>query len=148
VGANVAMKAGPGGHLGELVAWDAVAGKKKWGIKEKFPAWSGVLTTATDVLFYGTMDGQFKAVHAETGKVLWQTKVPSGIIAAPMTFKGPDGKQYIAVYSGVGGWFGLPVSHNLPRTDPYAALGAVGIADKSGLYEATKKGGALHIFAL
>jgi PQQ-dependent dehydrogenase (methanol/ethanol family) len=148
VGANVAMKPGPGGHLGELIAWNAATGKKEWGIKERFPAWSGVLATASDLIFYGTMDGWFKAVHAETGKVLWQHKVGSGIIGAPMTFKGPDAKQYVAVYSGVGGWFGLPVSHDLPKTDPYAALGAVGIADKSGLYDATQKGGMLYVFAI
>jgi PQQ-dependent dehydrogenase (methanol/ethanol family) len=148
VGANVNMKPGPGGNLGEVLAWDASTGTKKWGIKEKFPAWSGVLATATDLIFYGTMDGWFKAVNAQTGKVLWQQKLDSGIIGAPMTFEGPDKKQYVAIYSGVGGWFGLPVSHDLPRTDPYAALGAVGIADKSGLYEATAKGGKLYVFSI
>jgi glucose dehydrogenase len=148
VGANVAMKPGPGGNLGELIAWNAATGKKEWGIKEKFPAWSGVLATASDLIFYGTMDGWFKAVNAQTGKLLWQHKVASGIIGAPMTFKGPDQKQYVAVYSGVGGWFGLPVSHDLPKNDPYAALGAVGIADKSGLYDATQKGGMLYVFAI
>src|SRR4029450_6344087 len=75
------------------------------GIKEPQPAWSGVLATAGDVIFYGTLDGWFKAVHAKTGEVLWKFKVGSGIIAAPMTFLGPtDGNQYVAVYSGVGGW--------------------------------------------
>ncbi len=148
VGANVAMKPGPGGHLGELIAWDATTGKKEWGIKERFPSWSGVLATATDLIFYGTMDGWFKAVHAETGKVLWQHKVASGIIGAPMTFRGPDKKQYVAIYSGVGGWFGLPVAHDLPTNDSYAALGAVGIAKKSGLYDATTKGGMVYVFAL
>jgi lanthanide-dependent methanol dehydrogenase len=148
VGANVAMKPGPGGNLGELIAWNAATGKKEWGVKEKFPAWSGTLATATDLIFYGTMDGWFKAVHAETGKLLWQHKVASGIIGAPMTFIGPDQKQYVAIYSGVGGWFGLPVSHDLPKNDPYAALGAVGIADKSGLYDATQKGGMLYVFAI
>jgi PQQ-dependent dehydrogenase (methanol/ethanol family) len=148
VGANVNMKPGPGGNLGEVLAWDATTGTKKWGIKEKFPAWSGVLATATDLIFYGTMDGWFKAVNAQTGKVLWQQKLDSGIIGAPMTFEGPDKKQYVAIYSGVGGWFGLPVSNDLPRTDPYAALGAVGIADKSGLYEATAKGGKLYVFSI
>jgi PQQ-dependent dehydrogenase (methanol/ethanol family) len=148
VGANVNMKPGPGGNLGEVLAWDATTGTKKWGIKEKFPAWSGVLATATDLIFYGTMDGWFKAVDAKTGKVLWQQKLDSGIVGAPMTFEGPDKKQYVAIYSGVGGWFGLPVSNDLPRTDPYAALGAVGIADKSGLYEATAKGGKLYVFSI
>ena len=148
VGANVLMKAGPGGHLGEVIAWNAATGKKVWGIKEKQPAWSGVLATASDVVFYGTMDGWFKAVHAKSGKLLWKHKVGSGIVGAPMTYLGPDKKQYVAVYSGVGGWFGLPVSQDLPPTDPYAALGAVGLAYKSGLHKATTKGGMVYVFGL
>jgi PQQ-dependent dehydrogenase (methanol/ethanol family) len=148
VGANVLMKPGPGGDLGELIAWDATTGKKVWGIKEKQPCWGGVLATTTDVVFYGTMDGWFKAIHAKTGKLLWKHKVGSGIIGAPMTFLGPDKKQYVAVYSGVGGWFGLPVSQDLPPNDPYAALGAVGLAYKNGLDKATTKGGEVYVFAL
>lgn len=148
VGANVLMKAGPGGHLGEVIAWDATTGKKVWGIKEKQPAWSGVLATATNVVFYGTMDGWFKAVHAKSGKLLWKHKVASGIVGAPMTFLGPNKKQYVAVYAGVGGWFGMPVSQDLPSSDPYAALGAVGLAYKSELHKATTKGGMVYVFAL
>jgi lanthanide-dependent methanol dehydrogenase len=149
VGANVLMKPGPGaGDLGEFIAWDATTGKKVWGIKEKQPAWSGALATTTDLVFYGTMDGWFKAVHAKTGKLLWKHKVGSGIIGAPMTFLGPNKKQYVAVYSGVGGWFGLPVSQDLPSNDPYAALGAVGLAYKSGLDKDTTKGGMVYVFEL
>jgi lanthanide-dependent methanol dehydrogenase len=148
VGANVLMMPGPGGNLGEFIAWDATTGKKVWGIKEPFPVWSGILTTAGDVAFYGTMDGWFKAVDAKSGKLLWKRKVASGIIGNPMTFTGPDKKQYVAVYSGVGGWFGLPISANLPNNDPFGALGAVGVAYKSGLDKATSVGGTLHVFSL
>ena len=90
VGANVLMFPGRGGHLGELLAWDATTGKKVWGIKESQPTWSGVLTTSGDVVFYGTLDGWFKALHARTGELLWKFKTGSGIIAAPMTFLGPE----------------------------------------------------------
>jgi alcohol dehydrogenase (cytochrome c) len=93
----------PGGHRGELVAWDATTGTKAWEIPEKFPLFGGAMATAGDLVFYGTVDGYFKAADARTGKVLWQTKVGSGIIANPMTYLGPDGKQYVAVLSGVGG---------------------------------------------
>ena len=55
----------PGGHRGEFTAWDPVARKKAWAIKENFPVWSGALATAGDVVFYGTMDGWFKAVDAQ-----------------------------------------------------------------------------------
>jgi hypothetical protein len=66
-----------------------------------------------------------------------------------MTFLGPaDGKQYVAVYSGVGGWFGLPMAANLPPTDPFGALGAVNAAYKAGLDKATSLGGMLYVFAL
>ncbi len=148
VGANVLMFPGRGGHLGELIAWDATKGKKVWGIKEPFPAWSGTLATAGDVVFYGTMGGWFKAVDARSGRVLWKHKVGSGIVAAPMTFLGPDGKQYVAVYAGVGGWFGAPVSLDIPSADPFGALGAVGVAYGSGLDKATTRGGMLYVFGL
>jgi PQQ-dependent dehydrogenase (methanol/ethanol family) len=148
VGANVLMMPGRGGHLGEFIAWNAATGKKAWGIKERFPVWSGVLTTGGDLAFYGTMDGWFKAVDARSGKVLWKRKLASGIIGNPITYLGPDKKQYVAVYSGVGGWFGLPVAAHLPSHDPYGALGAVGVAYQSGLDKATSVGGTLHVFAV
>lgn len=64
---------------------------------------SGVLATAGDVVFYGTVDGWFRAVDAASGKVLWSQKLGSGIVAQPMTYLGPDNRQYVAVYAGVGG---------------------------------------------
>jgi alcohol dehydrogenase (cytochrome c)/methanol dehydrogenase (cytochrome c) subunit 1 len=140
VGANVLMF--------EFMAWDPATGKKVWGIKEPQPAWSGALATAGDVVFYGTMDGWFKAVNARSGEVLWKHKLPSGTIGNPMTFQGPDGKQYVAIYAGVGGWYGLPVAAGLPSTDPFGALGAVGVAYGAGLDKATTLGGSLHVFAL
>ena len=68
----------PGGIRGELLAWDATMGKNVWGIKENLPGWSGALSTAGDVVFYGTMEGWLKAVNAKTGDVLWKFKTPSG----------------------------------------------------------------------
>jgi lanthanide-dependent methanol dehydrogenase len=106
VGMNVKMRAGPGGHRGELSGWDPVAGRAAWKITEDFPVWSGTVVTAGDVVFYGTMDGWFKAVDARSGAPLWKYKVGSGIIGQPTTYRGPDGKQYVAVMSGVGGWAG------------------------------------------
>ena len=148
VGANLLMFPGRGGHWGEFIAWDGANGKKVWGIKEPQPAWAGAMTTATDLVFYGTMDGWFKAVDAVSGQLLWKHKVGSGIIAPPMTYRGPDGKQYVAVLSGVGGWFGAIVSLDLPPDDPFGALGEVGAAYASGLDKATTKGGMLYVFSL
>jgi PQQ-dependent dehydrogenase (methanol/ethanol family) len=146
VGANVKMYAGPGGHRGQLQAWDVVNARQIWMIKENFPVWSGTVATAGDVVFYGTMEGWFKAVHAKTGAPLWQFKTGSGIVGQPITYKGPDGKQYVAVFSGVGGWAGAIVAGNLDARDPTAALGFANAM--SDLPQHTAKGGMLHVFAL
>jgi len=146
VGANVKMYAGPGGHRGEFTAWDPVNAKAVWKVNEEFPAWSGAVVTAGDVVFYGTMDGWFKALDAHNGNLLWQFKVGSGIIGQPISYKGPDGKQYVAILSGVGGWSGAIVSGGLNPVDGTAALGfANAMAD---LGKHTTKGGMLYVFAL
>ncbi len=146
VGASVKMYAGPGGHRGEFTAWDPVQKKKIWSIKEKFPAWSGALATAGDVVFYGTMDRHFKAVDARSGNVLWQYRTGSGIISQPISYKGPDGKQYIAVADGVGGWAGAIVAGGLDPRDETSALGFVGAM--KDLPDHTNKGGTIYVFVL
>ena len=146
MGANVRYYAGPGGHRGEFSAWDPIARKKVWSIKEHFPVWSGTVATAGDVVFYGTMEGWFKAVHARTGELLWQFKTGSGIIGQPVTYRGPDGKQYVAVLSGIGGWPGALIVNDLDTRDVTAGGGwGGGLSDLKG---ATTKGGALYVFGL
>ena len=117
IGANSPYKAGPGGNLGAFIAWDAVTGKKVWENKEEFPSWSGALVTAGDVVFYGTLDGWFKSADAKTGKVLSKFKVGSGVVGNPITYKGPDGRQYVAVYAGIGGDWAL-LSGDVRSDDP------------------------------
>jgi lanthanide-dependent methanol dehydrogenase len=146
VGANVRMYAGPGGHRGEITAWDPVKSKPAWKVTEMFPAWSGTVVTAGDVLFYGSMDGWFKGLDARNGTTLWQFKVGSGIIGQPVTYKGPDGKQYVAVLAGVGGWAGAVVAGGLNTTDGTAALGFANAMTDLGKH--TTKGGMLYAFAL
>jgi glucose dehydrogenase len=146
VGANVKMYAGPGGNRGEFEAWNPQTGKKVWGIPEDLPVWSGALVTAGGVAFYGTMDGWFKAVDARTGAPLWQFKTGSGIIGQPISYRGPDGHQYIAVLSGVGGWAGAIVVGNLDWRDSSAALGMVNAM--KDLPDKTSKGGMLYVFGL
>jgi alcohol dehydrogenase (cytochrome c) len=102
-GMEMQRHAGPGGNWGEFIAWDPVKGRKVWGIKESLYGMSGVLTTASDLVFYGTLDGWFRAVDARSGKVMWSQKVGSGIMSQPIAFLGPDKREYIAVYTGVGG---------------------------------------------
>jgi len=148
LGADVRFYPGPGGMdaRGEFLAWDPARGKKVWGISERFPVWSGALVTAGDVVFYGNMEGWFKAVDARTGKLLWKFRTGSGIVGNPMTYVGPDGKQYVAVYSGIGGWVGAIVPGRLSPDDPTAALGAVGAVPDLPQY--TAAGGTLYVFSL
>lgn len=146
VGANVKMYPGPGNNRGFFTAWDPVTGKPRWQIKENFPAWSGALVTAGDVVFYGTMDGYFKAVNAVSGEELWRFKVGSGIIGQPVTYRGPDGKQYVAILAGVGGWAGAVVAGDLDTRDGTAALGFVNAM--TDLPQHTTKGGMLYVFGL
>jgi lanthanide-dependent methanol dehydrogenase len=145
LGASVRMFPGPGGYQGELIAWDVKNARKVWGVKEeKLPVYSGVLATAGDVVFYGTMDGWFRAVNARTGEILWQFKTASGIVGNPITYLGPDGKQYIAVYSGVGGWMGAVAFPSISTDDAYAALGVVGAMKEIKNY--TAAGSVVYVF--
>jgi PQQ-dependent dehydrogenase (methanol/ethanol family) len=146
VGATTKFIAGPGHNAGEFCAWDPLRAKKVWSIEEKFPVWSGALVTASGVVFYGTMDGWFKAVDARSGALLWKTRTDSGIIGQPVSFRGPDGKQYVAIMSGVGGWAGMVVVNKLDVGDPTAGNGFT-VAMKD-LPKATKAGGSLLVFAL
>jgi PQQ-dependent dehydrogenase (methanol/ethanol family) len=146
VGAEVRMYPGPGGHRGVLTAWDVAKARKVWEIPENFPVWSGAMSTAGGLVFYGTMDGWFKAVDARAGKVLWQFKTDSGIIGQPTTYRGPDGHQYVAILAGVGGWAGAVVAGDLDVRDGTAAKGFVNAM--RDLPDATTKGGTLYVFRL
>jgi PQQ-dependent dehydrogenase (methanol/ethanol family) len=150
IGAHAKFYADPvdpgDGSLGAFTAWDPVARKAAWKIKERFPVWCGAVATAGDVVFYGTMDAWFKAVDARTGEELWRFKVDSGIVGQPITYLGPDGKQYVAILSGVGGWAGALVANDLDPHDPISAHG-FGNAMKE-LPKYTAKGGALYVFSL
>jgi lanthanide-dependent methanol dehydrogenase len=94
---------GEDGDWGGFIAWNPVTGARIWTIPEKFMVMSGAIVTASDLVFYGTTDGWFRAVDAWTGKVLWSRKLGSGIVGQPITYLGPDGRQYVAICSGVGG---------------------------------------------
>lgn len=150
VGVNSKFYADPvepgDGSRGAFTAWDPVQKKQVWRIKESFPVWCGTMVTAGDVAFYGTMEGWFKAVHARTGEVLWQFKTGSGIIGQPVTYRGPDGKQHVAILSGVGGWAGTIVSLGLDPRDATAAIGFVNAM--KDLPDHTTKGGTLYVFSL
>ncbi|MGN6789519.1 MAG: methanol/ethanol family PQQ-dependent dehydrogenase [Rhodanobacteraceae bacterium] len=146
VGAKVAMKAAPGGWRGAFTAYDPVHARIAWSDHEKFPVWSGALVTAGGIAFYGTMDRWFKAVDAKTGKLLWKFRVGSGIAGQPVAYRGPDGREYVAILAGVGGWAGAVVAGKLDPRNPYGALGFVGATQD--LPDYTAAGGVLYVFAL
>jgi alcohol dehydrogenase (cytochrome c) len=112
-----------------MVAWDAATGAKRWSVPESLPLYGGVLATAGDVVFYGTLDKSFKAINANTGAVLFDKKLECGIASNPMTYLGPDGKQRVAVYTGlgwlVGGFAGgtCPASGEHSRPTPGVTSG-------------------------
>ncbi len=146
IGADAPESQGPGGFGGEFIAWDASTGTKAWGIKEPFPIWSGVLVTQGGVAFYGTLDGWFKAVDARTGKPLWQFKVGSGVVGNPISYRGPDGKQYVAVYAGIGGDMGLLIAGDVAANLPYDVRERGTTLPE--LAKWTSWGGELFVFAL
>jgi len=130
-------------NLGNFIAWDADNGKIVWSIPERFSVWSGALTTATNVVFYGNLEGYLKAVSAEDGKTLWRFKNPSGIIGNVHSW-GHKGKQYVGVLSGIGGWAGIGMAAGLVQdTDGLGAVGAY-----KGLGAFTRLGGVLSVFSL
>jgi PQQ-dependent dehydrogenase (methanol/ethanol family) len=145
IGVNAPYYSGPGGNLGSFLAWDAARGKPVWELKEPYPAWSGALVTAGDVAFYGTLDGWFKTVDARTGKLLSRFKVGSGVVGNPITFQGPDGKQYVAVYAGIGGdWF--LIAGDVRSDDPADVRAPADVVKTLGRY--TSQGGIVWIFGL
>jgi PQQ-dependent dehydrogenase (methanol/ethanol family) len=144
VGSTVKMYAPQGNeHLGNFIAWDATKGKIVWSKDERFSVWSGVLATAGDVVFYGTLEGYLKAVDAKTGDELYKFKTPSGIIGNVTTYS-HGGKQHVAILSGIGGWAGIGLAAGL--TEPTAGLGAVNAYTALANY--TALGGQLTVFAL
>ena len=145
VGATLTMYPTPGSHggMGNFIAWDAAQGKIVWSKPERFSVWSGALTTAGDIVFYGTLEGYIKAVSTKDGKELWKFKTPSGIIGNVFTYE-YSGKQYVGIYSGIGGWAGIGMAAGL--TGNTEGLGAVG--GYKDLAKYTTLGGSLFVFAL
>ena len=145
VGATLSMYPGPNDNnsMGNFIAWDASKGKIVYSKPERFSVWSGVLATAGGVAFYGTLEGYIKAVRIKDGKELWRFKTPSGIIGNVFTYE-YQGKQFIGVYSGIGGWAGIGMAAGLEKSTE--GLGAVGGYRELAKY--TALGGTLFVFAI
>ena len=91
-----------GGAIGHLKAFDVQKRKWLWQIETPLPLFAGVLATRSGLVFTGDEQGFFFAADAKSGKVLWRFQTGSGINASPVTYE-LNGKQYVAILSGMGG---------------------------------------------
>jgi glucose dehydrogenase len=137
---------GTGTGFGYIAALDALNGKTIWRNKEYFAVGSGVLTTSSNLVFYGTLDRWFKVRDAKTGQELWKNQVGSGLIGNPFTYF-HKGKQFVGIYSAFGGWAG--VASNLTYCDDTCGtLWSLGDFGHMMKYNASPSGGSLHVFSL
>ena len=90
-------------HYGFVSAVDPLTGEEKWRWNHDYPMCASTLSTAGGLVFQGTPTGEFVALDAETGEKLWQFQCGSGHHSSPATYS-IDGRQYVAVPTGWGGW--------------------------------------------
>jgi len=97
-------------YVGALKAIDPKTGKEIWRYKNSAPLWGGVLTTAGNLVFFGTPEGYLLGLNAKSGEVEFKFNTGSGVIGSPVTWE-MDGEQYVSVLSGWGGavplWGGI-----------------------------------------
>jgi len=115
---------------GYLKAVDPMTGKSKWETPYRSPNWSSTLVTASNLVFTGVMTGEFQALDADTGKILWSFQTPSGILGQPVTWE-RNGKQYVTVMSGIGGVYALRAGDpNLANVPAGASMWTFGLFSK------------------
>ncbi|MCY4207780.1 MAG: PQQ-dependent methanol/ethanol family dehydrogenase [Roseovarius sp.] len=102
LGSGFTIKPNYEDHIGSLKAIDPDTGEWVWEYKNDAPLWSGVMTTAGGLVFFGNPEGEFIALDDETGEKLWSFQTGSGVVGQPVTWE-QDGEQFISIISGWGG---------------------------------------------
>lgn len=82
-----------------LKAMDPQTGEAVWSYNQYDVSDSGMLTTASDLLFTGGREGYFHAIDARSGDLIWNVNLGGQIVMAPVTYM-VDGIQYVSVISG------------------------------------------------
>ncbi len=114
----------PGKAYGKVLAIRADTGEAAWELKIRTPNGAGMLATAGGLVFHGDAEGNFRAHDADNGKVLWSYQTGSGIRAAPITYR-LDGKQYVAIASGMAGAVGGFTGAGAPWMKSYRSGGTL-----------------------
>ena len=142
--ANVYMYPEKPGVTGKFKKFNVVTGETVWEIPDQYPNWGGALITAGGLVFYGSLGGDFRAVDRDTRQdpVAAQTRLrhhrqPDHLLG--------EGKQYVSVWSGIGGWIGLPVTAGLDLSDKFGAIGATAMTKAADLNK-IPQGGTLYTF--
>jgi alcohol dehydrogenase (cytochrome c) len=108
---------------GEVKAIEPLSGREVWSWRSPHPMVASLLATAGDLVFAGEPTGEFSGFDARTGEKLWSFQTGSGIHSSPVTYS-VDGRQYVAVHSGWGGWIKgfAPELYGAPRGDALVAF--------------------------
>ena len=120
-------------HQGELQANDPVAGRTVWQLDAPRGNHAPIMATATDLLFQGApQDGLMRAIDATNGEIVWTFRTGSNFNQSPITYLGPDGRQYVAI-----------IASSAANNNPVAYEAAPDAADRY-----RRSGSTLYVFGL